>query len=138
MKIKQLSVFLENEKGSLAEVTRIFRENDIDIIAITVNDTVEYGILRMVVSNAEKAAEALKKEGFVAKISEILAINPVDRKGSLNEVFTLLGGAGVNIEYIYSFLARTDGIQLFVLKVDDPEKAAALLREAGVELITEL
>lgn len=138
MGVKQLSIFVTNEKGTLADVTRIFREHEIDIIAISVYDTVDYGILRTVVSDPEKAVEELAKEGIVSKISDILAINPEDRRGSLNDVFTLLCENDINIDYIYSFLVRGDGSQLFVLKVDDKEKAQELLENNGVKIIRKL
>ena len=138
MGIKQLSIFVANEKGTLADVTRIFRNHEIDIRAISVYDTVDYGILRTVVSDPEKAVEVLAKEGIVSKLSDILTINPEDKRGSLNDIFTLLGDNDINIDYIYSFLVREDGSQLFVLKVNDKEKAQELLEKNGVEIIREL
>ena len=135
MGIKQLSIFIANEAGTLADVTRIFRELDIDIRAISVSDTVEYGILRVVVSEPERAVEELAKEGIVSKLSEVLAVDPDDRRGSLNDIFTLLGDNGINIDYIYSFLVREDGAQLFVIKVTDQLKAQELLLENGVRII---
>ena len=135
MGIKQLSIFIANEAGTLADVTRIFRENEIDIRAISVSDTVEYGILRVVVSEPERAVEELAKEGIVSKLSEVLAVDPDDRRGSLNDIFTLLGDNGINIDYIYSFLVREDGAQLFVMKVTDQQKAQELLLENGVRII---
>ena len=138
MGVKQLSIFVANEKGTLADVTRIFREHDIDIRALSVYDTVEYGILRTVVRDPEKAVEELAKEGIVSKLSDILAINPEDRRGSLNDVFTLLGDNDINIDYVYSFLVREDGSQLFVLKVNDKDKAQDLLEKNGVKIIRKL
>jgi hypothetical protein len=138
MGIKQLSIFVANEKGTLADVTRIFSEHEIDIRAISVYDTVDYGILRTVVSDPERAVEALSKEGIVSKLSDILAINPEDKRGSLNDVFTILVENDINIEYIYSFLVREDCSQLFVLKVDDNEKAQGLLEKNGVKIINSL
>jgi len=138
MGVKQLSIFVTNEKGTLADVTRIFRDHEIDIRAISVNDTVDYGILRTVVSDPEKAMAELAKEGIVSKLSDILTVNPVDERGSLNDIFTLLGNNDINIEYIYSFLVREDGSQLFVLKVDDKEKAQVLLENNGINIIRKL
>lgn len=135
MGIKQLSIFIANEAGTLADVTRIFRENEIDIRAISVSDTVDYGILRVVVSEPERAVEELAKEGIVSKLSEVLAVDPDDRRGSLNDIFTLLGNNGINIDYIYSFLVREDGAQLFVMKVTDQQKAQELLLKNGVRII---
>src|SRR5665647_762997 len=138
MRIKQLSIFVANEKGTLADVTRIFRDNEIDIRALSVYDTVDYGILRTVVSNPEKAIEVLAKAGIVSKLSDILTVNPEDRRGSLNDIFTLLGDNDINIDYVYSFLVREDGSQLFVLKVSDKEKAEELLKKNGVEIVREI
>ncbi|MBK5262531.1 MAG: ACT domain-containing protein [Peptostreptococcaceae bacterium] len=138
MRIKQLSIFVANEKGTLADVTRIFRDNEIDIRALSVYDTVDYGILRTVVSDPEKAVEVLAKAGIVSKLSDVLTINPEDRRGSMNDIFTLLGDNDINIDYIYSFLVREDGSQLFVLKVSDKEKAEELLKKNGVEIVREL
>lgn len=138
MGIKQLSIFVANEKGTLADVTRIFSEHEIDIRAISVYDTLDYGILRTVVSDPERAVEVLSKEGIVSKLSDILAINPEDKRGSLNDIFTILGENDINIEYIYSFLVREDCSQLFVLKVDDNEKAQGLLEKNGVKIINSL
>lgn len=138
MGVKQLSIFVANEKGTLADVTRIFREQGIDIIALSVYDTVDYGILRAVVSDPGKAVEELAKEGIVSKISNVLAINPEDKRGSLNDIFSLLCENDINVEYIYAFLVREDKSQLFVLKVDDQEKAQNLLEKNGVKIIKEL
>lgn len=135
MGIKQLSIFLENEAGTLADVTRVFRDYEIDIHAISVSDTVDYGILRVVVSEPERAVEVLAKEGIVSKLSDVLAVDPEDRRGSLNEIFTLLGDHNINIDYIYSFLVRKDGVQLFVMKVTDIKRAQELLLENGVRII---
>ena len=89
----------------------------------------------MVVSEPERAVEELAKEGIVSKLSEVLAVDPDDRRGSLNDIFTLLGNNGINIDYIYSFLVREDGAQLFVIKVTDQLKAQELLLENGVRII---
>lgn len=82
MGIKQLSIFIANEAGTLADVTRIFRDHEIDIRAISVSDTVDYGILRVVVSEPERAVEELAKEGIVSKLSEVLAVDPEDRRAA--------------------------------------------------------
>lgn len=138
MGIKQLSIFVANEKGTLADVTRIFRDNEIDLRALSVYDTVDYAILRTVVSDPEKAVKVLAKVGIVSKLNDILTINPEDRRGSLNDIFTLLGDNDINIDYIYSFLVREDGSQLFALRVSDKEKTEELLKKNGVEIVREL
>ncbi|WP_312091922.1 ACT domain-containing protein [Aminipila sp.] len=135
MSIKQLSILIPNERGALAEITETFCEAEIDVRALSVSDTSEYGILRTVVDDAEKAVKCLEEKGIVAKQSDILAINPEDRRGSLTAIFKLLGENDINIDYIYSFVVRQNEAQYFVLKVDDIMKAEALLEKKGVEVI---
>lgn len=135
MAIKQLSILIPNEKGALAEVTEAFCDADIDVRAISVSDTTEYGILRTVVDDTERAVKCLEERGIVAKKSDILAINPEDKKGSLTEIFKLLGQNGINIDYVYSFVVRKNEAQYFVLKVDDLAKAEILLEEKSIEVI---
>lgn len=135
MAIKQLSILIPNEKGALAEITETFCEAEIDVRAISVSDTTEYGILRTVVDEPDKAIKCLAEKGIVAKKSDILAINPEDKRGSLTAVFKLLGENDINIDYIYSFVVRKNEDQYFVLKVDDIPKAESLLVENKVKVI---
>jgi len=138
MAIKQLSVLLPNQYGMLANLTEIFFKEDIDIRAMSVYDTTEYGILRAVVDDPEKAVEVLKKNGIVAMLSDIMAVNPEDRKGSLNEIFHILSNNNVNVDYIYSFVVKKGGPQYFVLKVSDIPKVESLLESHGIEVIKKL
>jgi len=138
MAIQQLSVLLPNQHGTLANLTDIFYREGIDIRAISVYDTTEYGILRTVVDDPDKAVEILKKNGIVAMLSDIMAVNPEDRRGSLNEIFGILAQAGVNVDYVYSFVVEKGGPQYFVLKVEDIARAEDLLAEKGIEVIKKL
>ena len=138
MAIKQLSVLLPNQYGMLANLTEIFFKEDIDIRAMSVYDTTEYGILRAVVDDPDKAVEVLKKNGIVAMLSDIMAVNPEDRKGSLNEIFHILSNNNVNVDYIYSFVVKKGGPQYFVLKVADIPKVETLLESQGIEVIKKL
>jgi len=138
MAIKQLSVLLPNQYGMLANLTEIFFKEGIDIRAISVYDTTEYGILRTVVDDPEKAVEILKKNGIVAMMSDIMAVNPEDRKGSLNEIFHILSEHNVNIDYIYSFVVSKGGPQYFVLKVDNIPEVESMLEAHGIEVIKKL
>lgn len=138
MAIKQLSVLLPNRHGMLGNLTNIFYEGGIDIRAISVYDTTEYGILRTVVDNPDKAVEILNRNGIVAMVSEIMAINPDDRRGSLNDVFRILADNDINVDYVYSFVVEKGGPQYFVLKVEDIPKAEELLRNKGVEIVEKL
>jgi hypothetical protein len=138
MAIKQLSILIPNEKGALADLTETFCEAEIDIRAISVSDTTEYGILRTVVDEPEKAIKCLAEKGIIAKESEVLAINPEDKRGSLTAVFKLLGANDINIDYVYSFVVRQKEDQYFVLKVNEIQRAEKLLEKNGVQVIQSL
>lgn len=135
MAIRQISAFIPNQEGALADFTEILYKNGIDLRAITVNDTAEYGILRCIVAEPERAVTLLADEGVVAKVSEVIAIDPKDEIGSLSKIFRLLGDNLINIDYIYSFLERRDDAQYFVLKVNNIKKAEELLRASGIKVI---
>ncbi len=135
MLIKQISIFIPNKKGSLSDLTDILIKHNIDIRAIAVFDTSEFGILRIVVDDPDQAVEILKEEGIVAKVSKVIAVEPEDKPGSLNEIFSILRDCDVNIEYIYSFIMRKKEMPYVVLKVDNQEKAVAELIEKGVNVI---
>ncbi|MEL7655867.1 MAG: ACT domain-containing protein, partial [Bacillota bacterium] len=123
MLIKQISIFIPNKKGSLSDLTDILIAHNIDIRAIAVFDTTEFGILRIVVDDPDRAVEILKEKGVVAKVSRVIAVEPEDKPGSLNEIFSILRDSDINIEYIYSFIMRKKEMPYVVLKVDDQERA---------------
>lgn len=135
MHMKQLSVFLENKKGTLADLTNILMHHKLDIRAMAVFDTSEFGILRIVVDDPEKALTVLHEEGYVAKMSKIIAIEPDDRPGSFNEIFQLLNQHDINIEYVYSFVMRKRELPYIVIKVDDQQQAVDLLLAAGIKVV---
>jgi len=135
MLIKQISIFIPNKKGSLAELTEILVRHNIDIRAIAVFDTAEYGILRVVVDDPDRALEILNKEGVVAKVSKVIAVEPEDKPGSLNQIFSILRDADINIDYIYSFIMRKREMPYVVLKVDDQEKAVDELTAHGINVV---
>lgn len=135
MLVKQISIFIPNEKGSLAKLTSILVKNHIDIRAISVFDTTEFGILRLVVDNPEETVSILTKEGIVAKISDVLAVEPEDKPGSLDEIFQLLSDNDINIDYIYSYVMRMRELPYIVLKTDHMEKAIKILSERGIKVI---
>jgi hypothetical protein len=132
MLIQQLSVFVENRHGVLATLTDALVRYGIDIRAIAVFDTTEFGIVRLIVDDPEKALQNLKADGFVAKLSEVIAVEPEDKPGSLNELFHIMGDNGLNIEYIYSFVMRKREMPYVVFKVDDQEKALDVLKSKGL------
>ncbi|HML37419.1 MAG TPA: ACT domain-containing protein [Bacillota bacterium] len=135
MLIKQISIFIPNKKGSLAQLTDILVAHNIDIRAIAVFDTSEFGILRVVVDDPDRAVEILKQEGVVAKVSKVIAVEPEDKPGSLNQIFSVLRDADINIDYIYSFIMRKNEMPYIVLKVDQQEKAVEVLAGHGINVI---
>lgn len=135
MLIKQISVFIRNKKGSLSQLTDILIAHNIDIRAIAVFDTTEFGILRMVVDDPDRAVDLLKTEGIVAKVSKVLAVEPEDKPGALNEIFTVLRDHDLNIEYIYSFVMRKTEMPYIVLKLDDQQRGAEVLLSNGINVV---
>lgn len=135
MLIKQISIFIPNKKGSLSELTDILIAHNIDIRAIAVFDTAEFGILRVVVDDPDRAVEILSGEGVLAKVSKVIAVEPEDKPGSLNEIFSILRDSDINIEYIYSFIMRRKEMPYIVLKVDDQERAVDELTAHGINVI---
>ena len=134
MYIKQLSIFLENRPGRMLEVSRALSEEGINILSLCVADTSDYGLLRAVVSNPDKALGILKAKGFSALMTEVLAVKLERKVGELERLLEILNAGAVNVEYLY--IVNTPAASL-VLKVSEPEKAAAAMKAAGVELAGE-
>lgn len=135
MLIKQISIFIPNKKGSLAQLTDILIAHNIDIRAIAVFDTSEFGILRVVVDDPDRAVEILNQEGVIAKVSKVIAVEPEDKPGSLNQIFSILRDADINVDYIYSFIMRKKEMPYIVMKVDQQEKAVEVLADHGINVI---
>jgi len=135
MFVKQLSVFIENREGRLEQVTGCLSEKGINILALSMADTQEFGILRMIVSAPEKALEALKEKGFSAKLTDVLAVRMEDKPGQLHQITHILCTKQVNIEYMYS-MATTERLAIIV-KASDGEKAEEALTEGGLKVYGE-
>ena len=135
MTVKQISVFLENKSGRLAEVTCILGNNGIDISALSIADTADFGILRLIVSDPIKAEKILKDSGFTVAISNVLAIGIDDTPGSLATVLDLLHQKEMPVEYIYAFIGRHSEKALVIIRVENAEETAKMLIENGVEVI---
>ena len=123
--IKQLSVFIQNESGRLVNVTEILEKAAINISALSIAETEEYGILRMIVSDADKAAEALRAADYTVKITDVVCIVTEDIPGALNKALHTLADEGIDVAYMYGY--SSDGKARLVLKTSDPEKASKLL-----------
>jgi hypothetical protein len=134
MKITQLSVFAENKPGHVIAPVRLLADHAIDLRALSLADTQRFGILRMIVSDAEKAAALLEEAGFLVKLTEVLALAVPDHPGGLSEILNLFEGTPVNIEYMYAFPYGLDGKKAaLIFRFDDPDAALALLAKAGVK-----
>ncbi|MGB9793097.1 MAG: ACT domain-containing protein [Thermacetogeniaceae bacterium] len=137
MTVKQLSVFLENKCGRLAEVTRVLGENGINIRAFSIADTTDFGVLRLIVNRPQDAYDALKKEGFTVSLTDVIAVQIPDRPGGLADVLALIQDAGVNIEYLYAFVGKVSQDALAVFRLENPRVAIKLLEEKGLKLLSE-
>jgi hypothetical protein len=135
MEVRQLSVFLENKQGRLAKVTRLLGEQGINIRALSIADTTDFGILRMIVDDPERAEQLLREAGFAVTTTGVLAVEVPDRPGGLAEVLAVLELAGMNIEYLYAFVEKASADALVLIRVEDLPKAAGVLTEAGISVL---
>ena len=136
MSIRQLSVFVQNEAGRLQEITDCLYLNNIDIRALSIAETQEFGILRLIVDDIDKAVAALQEEGYVVKITEVIGCKLEDRPGGLAKIVKVSSEIGVNMEYMYAFLTKTDSAYL-VLRVEDNEAVEKALQERNIPLLKE-
>ena len=134
--IDQISVFLENEVGRLSAFSGTLAESNINIKAICIADTVDFGILRCIVDKPEEAVEALKHKGFTASITKVLGISVGDGPGGLHDVLDFLTSAGISVEYIYSLVRSADGQAELIVKVDDPVVAGNVLAANGIKVLS--
>ena len=133
MIIKQLSVFLENKSGRLTEVTEVLGSQDINITAFSIADTADFGILRMLVNNPDKAVKTLRDNGFTVSLTDVICVIVPHAPGALARALRILSDAGVSIEYIYAF--AIEGKASVVIRTETPEKAIAALQEHKMELL---
>ena len=135
--MKQISVFVENRPGSLMEVTSKLVEAEINIRAVSSFDTPEFGILRMVVDNPQKAKETLTHLGFVVRITDVVGVELKDEKGNLNRMLSILADGQINLNYIYSFVIRDGSAPVRVFSTDDMDRAGKILLQEGVRLVSD-
>ncbi len=136
MLVKQISVFLENKEGRVAQVTQILSDSKINIRALSIADTTEFGILRLIVDKPEKAEEALKAEGFTVSITEVIAISIEDEPGGLAKALELLHENKISVEYIYAFISKTGHRANVILRVESCERAIESLETGGFLVLT--
>jgi len=135
MKVEQLSIFLENKTGRLAEVTYALSTAGINIRALSLADTSEFGILRLIVDDHEKAKVLLKEQGFTVGRTHVVAVQVEDRPGGLDNILRLLSANGINVEYMYAFVQAANKSALLILRFDKTDKALEVLTEHKIPII---
>ena len=135
MTAKQISVFLENKPGQLAEFTKLLNENAINMCALSLADAEDFGILRIIVDDMHKTACILKESGYVFSITPVLAVEMSNKPGSLMKILEILGESQINLEYSYSFTIKKADKAYMIFRVNDTDAAAKILTQNGVKLI---
>ena len=135
MKVEQIAIFLENKSGRLADVTNVLAKNGINIRALSLADTADFGILRLIVNDSEKAKAVLKENGFTVGKNEVVAVEVPDRPGGLAGILNALQGKGINVEYMYAFVQRSGEHAIIIFRFDEIEKAIDTLQKAGVRIL---
>ena len=137
MALKQLTVFVENKQGTLVNVTDVLATNEVNIRALSIAETDGFGILRLIVDDEAMAEKVLTEEGYLIKITEVAGVKIGDAPGKLSAALRVLNEAGINMEYLYAFMARTERHAYVVLRVPSNVEAEAVLEKAGYHIITE-
>jgi hypothetical protein len=135
MKAEQISIFLENKSGRLAEVTDILARNNINIRALSLADTADFGIFRLIVNDPGRATTLLKESGFTVGKNEVVAVVVPDRPGGLAGILGTLQGKNINVEYMYAFVQKSEGNAVLIFRFDDADKAIAVLSQSGVRVL---
>ncbi len=136
MKVEQISVFIENKSGRLAEVTRILGDAGINIRALSLADTSDFGILRLIVNDREKAKAVLKENGFTVSKTEVVAVEVPDRPGGLSQILQTLDSHTINVEYMYAYVERSGGNAVIIFRFDETGKAIATLQQNGFTILS--
>ncbi|HJB28908.1 MAG TPA: acetolactate synthase [Candidatus Blautia faecavium] len=132
MTVKQISVFLENKPGRLAEFTDVLSKNNIDMRALSLAEAEDFGIVRIIVDDVYNASTVLKDAGYVFSITKVLAVAIPDEPGGLSKVIRVLGDSSVNVEYMYAFITRKKGLAYMIFRVADNKRAIEVLQENGI------
>ena len=135
MSIQQISVFLENRAGQLAEITRLLAKEHVNLRAISIAETADYGLARMIVDDAQKASQILLEHGDILSMNSVWAVEVPDRPAGLAQLLTVLADADIDVEYMYSMLTGSDGFACMVLKVSDEDKLQVALQKEGLHMM---
>ncbi len=135
MKVEQISIFIENKSGRLAEITRILGEAGINIRALSLADTSDFGILRLIVNDGTKAVTVLKEAGFTVNRTEVVAVEVPDRPGGLSAILQALDQEAINVEYMYAFVERCAGNAVIIFRFDETDKAITALTSRNFKML---
>jgi len=135
MKLKQLSVFLENKPGRLRELCAVLSENGINIITLSLADTEQFGILRLIVKEHDQAKALLEEKGFVAKLTDVIAVEVSDQPGGLSDILKIEEASGISVEYMYAFTIKSGENAVLLFRFDDMDKAVAALQQASLNIL---
>ncbi len=135
MLVKQISVFLENKSGRIYEVSKTLGDNGISISALSIADTTDFGIMRLIVSRPQDALKVLKEQGFTVSSTEVIAAEVADSPGGLSHALAALDEAKISIEYLYAFAAKSKSGALVLFRVEDPHAAVGALEAAGIKVL---
>jgi len=135
MKVEQISVFIENKSGRLAEIARILGEAGINIRALSLADTSDFGILRLIVNDRERANIVLKENGFTVNKTEVVAVEVPDRPGGLHQILKKLDSEAINVEYMYAFVERSGENAVIIFRFDETDKAIKILMDSGFTVL---
>ena len=137
MAIKQLTVFIQNKKGTVVSVTEILAQNDINLRALSIAETQDFGILRLIVNDEKAAEKALLEAGYLIKVIDVVGVKIGDAPGKLTAALDVLDKSDINVEYLYAFMARTEKHAYVVLRVENNDVAGEVLANAGFKLVQE-
>ncbi len=137
MAIKQLTVFVENKQGALVSITDTLAKNNVNIRALSIAETNDFGILRLIVNDEATAQKTLSEQGYLIKVTEVVGVKIGDAPGKLSAALSVIDKAGINMEYLYAFMSRTQKHAYVVLRVEDNEIAENALENAGFHIITD-
>ncbi len=137
MSLKQLTIFVENKQGTLVDITDILAKNNVNMRALSIADTQDFGILRLIVDNNDVATKALQDAGYLIKMTDVVGVKIGDQPGKLSKALEVLDEAEINMEYLYAFMARTEKHAYVVLRVADNQMAEKALENAGFHMITD-
>ena len=135
MKVEQISIFLENKSGRLADVAGVLARAGINIRALSLADTTDFGILRLIVNDTEKAKQTLRENGFTVGKTEVLAVEVSDRPGGLAHILDIMKDSGINVEYMYAFVQKSGGNAIIIFRFDELEKAIETLQNGGIRIL---